>query len=222
MEKYIAIMALIAPGFLVRKINEAFISKNKSSSDLEKTIISLLYGVPILLINIFFLKLYYKLNTISDILNCMGNIDFICKYTVITIVNTLIISIISIVLNKHSVIFIINKIRKIFEQPLVSVNQSPWEEFFCNLGKEDYNMPIEIIKNGKSIGKGFVTNWDLDGRLDKDIILDNSDGFDKAADAGFIREVKRIYYDTKNNILIKEYIFDLEGFTEYKENSKSQ
>ncbi|PVE17640.1 hypothetical protein DDA98_03360 [Clostridium perfringens] len=214
MENYFAILVFITPGFIIRKINEAFISKNKLMSDLEKTIISLLYGIPVLIINLVVLRFYYKINTVSEIIFYMGNLDFIFKYLFITLISIFICNIAIILVNKISIKFI-NKIREFLDMPLISSNQTPWEDFFKCLGNKDYNMPVEIIKDGKILSRGFIKHWDLDGKSDKDIVLEYCDQFEEAKE--YIKEVKNVYYDAKNNLLIKEYIFDIEGFKESKD-----
>ena len=105
MENYFAILVFITPGFIIRKINEAFVSKNKLLSDLEKTIISLLYGIPVLIINLGVLRFYYKINTVSEIILYMGNLDFIFKYLFITLISIFICNIAIILLNKISIKF---------------------------------------------------------------------------------------------------------------------
>lgn len=213
MENYFAILVFITPGFIIRKINEAFISKNKLMSDLEKTIISLLYGIPVLIINLVVLRFYYKIKTISEIISYIANLDFIFKYLFITLISIFICNMVTFFINKYST-KVINKIRKFFNMPLISSNQTPWEDFFKNLGDENYNMPVEIIKDGKIVSRGFVKHWDLDGKSDKDIVLEYCDQFEEAKE--YIKEVKNVYYDTKNNLLLKEYIFDIEGFNNSK------
>ncbi|MDZ5044231.1 hypothetical protein GNF45_15510, partial [Clostridium perfringens] len=171
MENYFAILVFITLGFIIRKINEAFVSKNKLMSDLEKTIISLLYGIPVLIINLGVLRFYYKINTVSEIILYMGNLDFIFKYLFITLISIFICNIAIILLNKISIKFI-NKIRGFLDMPLISSNQTPWEDFFKCLGDKNYNMPVEIIKDGKMLSRGFIKHWDLDGKSDKDIVLE--------------------------------------------------
>lgn len=195
MEKYIAILALVSPGFVVRKINEIFVSKSRSSSELEKTIISLLYGIPVLIVNLIILRGCYKIKSLEAILSYMNNLDFIFKYLEITIFSILICSIVIVFLDKRSLTILVNKIRKIFEQPMISHNQTPWEDFFEVLSEEEYNMPIEIIKDGALIARGFVNHWDLDGNGDKDLVLNYCNEFEEAKN--YITKINRIYYNPK-------------------------
>lgn len=220
MEKYLSIIILIAPGFIIRKITELLVSKKQNYSDFEKTIISLLYGIPVIVINIILINFSYKIESITVLINNLNNINFIFYYLGISSVSITICTILTVVLSKKTWIKIINCFRRLFKSPELGENNTPWEEFFEDLGNPNYNMPVEIIKDDKVISKGFIKNWDLDGLNDKDIVLEYCDEYEKAKD--FIKEVKRVYYNPKCGIIIKEYVFDQEGYLKHTEASQSK
>lgn len=213
MKEYIAIILMILPGFLVRKIKEIFRPTYEIKSELEKTIISLVYSLPILFINLVFLLIFKYTYSIAELIKMFDDVFFIILYFIITFISTSIVTISIICIKPEKKMNIINKIREVNGEPKITNSTSPWEDFLKN-GEEK---PVEVLRDNKVIAKGFVKHWDLDGRQDKDIVLVHTQ--DMIDNSECFTEIKGEYIDLKNNIVIREYYFDTSKIKKYTDQS---
>ncbi len=215
MEEYIFILLLIAPGFIARAIKGKINSLGESKSDFEKTVISLIYSLPINIMNILILKVIFHYNKLNEIYEKMNEIKFLIKYCSLTIITTIIFSILIEVINKKYTLNIINSVReKILKNSRVNKNYCCWDTFF-EFGKEKYKA-IKVIKNNEIILEGFVKNSTFNNDDDKEIIVDYPEVID--ANRECFNLIKQEYYNAILDIKIQEY--DLTKFLE-KQNQQT-
>lgn len=202
MEKFIAMLLMIIPGFFVRKIKEEIKAIKEVKSDTEKTIISLIYSLPVLTLNLIALVFIFKFSSIDQLILMFKDLQFILEYVLLSIVSTATISSIIIILESKYKLFFLNWIRKKIDEPEKTSSITPWQDFFKSNGE----MPIKIIKGDKVLAQGFVKHWDLDGKSEKDIVLVHVEDMIKNAEC--FTEIRREYVDYKNDLVIQEYYFD--------------
>lgn len=203
MENFLAIVLMIMPGFIVRKIEEETKTRKEIKSEAEKTIISLIYSFPVLILNLFVLIYIVKLNDIDEIINSFKDLEFVLGYAILTIFTIFITTLAIIFIETKLKMKLINFFRKERGEPEKTNSISPWEDFF----KEGTNeMPVKILKNDKIIAQGFVKHWDLDGKSERDIVLVNVQ--DMINNEVCFTKIKREYVDYKNDLVIQEFYFD--------------
>lgn len=202
MENFVALLLMVMPGFFVRKVKEEVRSVKEIKSDTEKTIISLVYSVPVLILNLIILVYIFKHSELGELFLLFKSLRFVLKYAVLTLFTTTIISLILIFVEYKVKLKIINWIRKKLGESEKTNSLTPWEDFF----KEKGETPVKILKGERISAQGFVKHWDLDGTRDKDIVLEYVEIMTENPQC-FTR-IKRQYIDYKNDLVIQEYYFD--------------
>ena len=172
MEELIGILLIVSPGFIVKKLKDMLIAKEKIETDVENTIVSIIYSIPILVVNLIILMFIYKIKTIQDITSKFSDLKFILIYVIVSLISIIIVGYGLIFFSKKINKDILNKVRKVIDEPERTNSLNPWQDFF----KVEENMPIRIFKGGELITQGFVKHWDVDGLDEKDIVLEYQEG----------------------------------------------
>ena len=204
MEELIGILLIVSPGFIVKKLKDLLVAKEEIKTDVENTIVSIIYSIPILIINLIILMIIYKVKTIQEITSKFSDISFILIYVIVTLISIVLVGYGLIFFSKKVNNDILNKVRKEIGEPERTNSLNPWQDFF----KVEGNIPIRIFKGGELITKGFVKHWDVDGLDEKDIVLEYEDEIKKNPEC--FKRVKTTYYSVINDVVIQELYFDKE------------
>ena len=204
MEELIGILLIVSPGFIVKKLKDMLIAKEKIETDVENTIVSIIYSIPILVVNLIILMFIYKIKTIQDITSKFSDLKFILTYVIVSLISIIIVGYGLIFFSKKINKDILNKVRKVIDEPERTNSLNPWQDFF----KVEENMPIRIFKGGELITQGFVKHWDVDGLDEKDIVLEYQEGIKENPQC--FKRVKTTYYSVINDVVIQELYFDKE------------
>lgn len=204
MEELIGILLIVSPGFIVKKLKDMLIAKDKIETDVENTIVSIIYSIPILVVNLIILMFIYKIKTIQDITSKFSDLKFILTYVIVSLISIIIVGYGLIFFSKKINKDILNKVRKVIDEPERTNSLNPWQDFF----KVEENMPIRIFKGGELITQGFVKHWDVDGLDEKDIVLEYQEGMKENPQC--FKRVKTTYYSVINDVVIQELYFDKE------------
>ena len=204
MEELIGILLIVSPGFIVKKLKDMLIAKEKIETDVENTIVSIIYSIPILVVNLIILMFIYKIKTIQDITSKFSDLKFILTYVIVSLISIIIVGYGLIFFSKKINKDILNKVRKVIDEPERTNSLNPWQDFF----KVEENMPIRIFKGGELITQGFVKHWDVDGLDEKDIVLEYQEGMKE--NPQWFKRVKTTYYSVINDVVIQELYFDKE------------
>lgn len=87
MEELIGILLIVSPGFIVKKLKDLLVAKEEIKTDVENTIVSIIYSIPILIINLIILMIIYKVKTIQEITSKFSDISFILIYVIVTLIS---------------------------------------------------------------------------------------------------------------------------------------
>lgn len=204
MEDYILILLLVAPGFLVRAIISDISSKGNSTSEFDKTVTSLLYSLPINIINLTILRYVYNYKTIIEIYNKFSQIQFLLKYALMTVIVSIIFAVLIEFINKYVLIYGINLIRRLLGNEEKSLNYCGWDEFF-QFQDEEFKA-IKIIKEDGNVMEGFVRNSTYSNDDDKEIILNYGDIIEQYRECFDL--IEKEYYNANLNLRIQEYNLD--------------
>lgn len=202
MEKYISLLLFVIPGFLARVLISKFDNKDEIKSELEKTLIALLYSLPIWVISILILKCFKNINSIEELKNSFLNINFILQYTAITIGSTIIFVIIALVYILKIEYKLTNRIRKIIKLPMIAEHNNGWKEFF----KGGSGRVIGIYKGAEERAKGILKNNSMNNDKRSEIILEEVDLISEMSE--YYKKVENIYIDLEKDIIIKEFKFE--------------
>ena len=237
METYIAMALLILPGFLFKIIIKELTDSPFKKSTFENTVVSLIWSIPILILNTCWLEFRWKIITYGQLVDQFKSLSFIMYYAILSLC-----SCIAMLLVKYMVFIVIKKIRNkisnkkdseyssklikalknVIENGLINTlrialgyemksgKENPWQDFFNT--KEI--MAIEIFVDKEKVGGGFVKNWDLEGIDSKDIILEQCNDFEKYKEKYKNKKneevpIESIYIDPIKKLVIKEYLFDV-------------
>ena len=146
----------------------------------------------------------YKIKTIQDITSKFSDLKFILTYVIVSLISIIIVGYGLIFFSKKINKDILNKVRKVIDEPERTNSLNPWQDFF----KVEENMPIRIFKGGELITQGFVKHWDVDGLDEKDIVLEYQEGMKENPQC--FKRVKTTYYSVINDVVIQELYFDKE------------
>lgn len=204
MEELIGILLIVSPGFIVKKLKDMLIAKEKIETDVENTIVSIIYSIPILVVNLIILMFIYKIKAIQDITSKFSDLKFILTYVIVSLISIIIVGYGLLFFSKKINKDILNKFRKVIDEPERTNSLNPWQDFF----KVEENMPIRIFKGGELITQGFVKHWDVDGLDEKDIVLEYQEGMKENPQC--FKRVKTTYYSVINDVVIQELYFDKE------------
>ena len=204
MEELIGILLIVSPGFIVKKLKDMLIAKEKIETDVENTIVSIIYSIPILVVNLIILMFIYKIKTIQDITSKFSDLKFILTYVIVSLISIIIVGYGLIFFSKKINKDILNKVRKVIDEPERTNSLNPWQDFF----KVEENMPIRVFKGGELITQGFVKHWDVEGLDEKDIVLEYQEGMKENPQC--FKQVKTTYYSVINDVVIQELYFDKE------------
>lgn len=199
MQQYLAMILIIAPGFLVRTIHEDLTWDRVVKSDFEKTIISLIYSIPIFAIN-FLILWCYKIKTINELIEKFNSVSFIFKYAILTIVSSLVFIGVWSIIYPNIAFKIVNLIRDKRNLNIIDERPTAWDAFI-NDGQKF--KAVRIVKSGKEIGKGFVSKWNFKDGNEKEICLEKEKVFDLFPNA--FDEVESTYYNFDKDLIISKY-----------------
>ena len=157
-EELIGILLIVSPGFIVRRVKDSIVAKEEVKTGIENTVISIIYSIPILFMNLIALMVIYKMKTISQIISKFDNLKFILCYGLLTIVTTLVFIYLLVIVLPKITNELLNKIRKRAGEPERTSSVNPWQDFF----KVEGNMLLRIIKDNTVIAEGFLKHWDVD------------------------------------------------------------
>lgn len=203
MENYISILLFVAPGFLARTLVDQFTYKEEIKSELEKTLISLLYGLPIFVITGLWICLTNNIYKIEELKKYMNNIFFVGEYIFFVIIVTIIVSLMIIIYELKFETILNKKIRKLFDLPEVSENKNGWKEFFnC----ADGSRVISIHKGGKEISMGVLKNNSISNSKKSEIILEGVTLVEERR--GYFKKIEKVYIDLEKDVVIKQHVFD--------------
>ncbi len=216
MKDFILILLLVSPGFLARAITANLSSKGETKSEFDKTVTSLIYSLPINVINLLILKLLFGYSTIGQIYNKFNEIQFTLKYILLTIIITIVLSVVLEFLNGTVILLFINIIRNLLGHEKRSINYCGWDEFF-EFDKQQKFKAIKIFKGETEILKGFVRNSTFSNEDDKEVITEYPDLFIRHKEC--FNLIKQEYYNPKLDLRIQEY--DLTEFIKKLNNIES-
>ena len=130
MEELIGILLIVSPGFIVKKLKDMLIAKEKIETDVENTIVSIIYSIPILVVNLIILMFIYKIKTIQDITSKFSDLKFILTYVIVSLISIIIVGYGLIFFSKKINKDILNKVRKVIDEPERTNSLNPWQDFF--------------------------------------------------------------------------------------------
>lgn len=130
MEELIGILLIVSPGFIVKKLKDLLVAKEEIKTDVENTIVSIIYSIPILIINLIILMIIYKVKTIQEITSKFSDISFILIYVIVTLISIVLVGYGLIFFSKKVNNDILNKVRKEIGEPERTNSLNPWQDFF--------------------------------------------------------------------------------------------
>ncbi|MBU3174576.1 DUF6338 family protein [Clostridium estertheticum] len=205
MQQYISILLFIVPGFLMRMIHEKLVTKENIKSDFEKTIMSLIYGIPILMLSYMVVYFHCGVKTVTNLISKFDSLSFTFNYAGLLVGLTLIVSIIWSILSPRLTTKLINLLRWVNHYPRIGLKPTAWDEFTSSKSKKG-NKAIAIYQNDKLIARGFLKNWNLNPEDDKELTLEDEDIM--IAHPECFEDVEITYYNLSKNIFMKEYNLD--------------
>ena len=207
MEEIIVILLTILPGFIIRYVKCTIFNMDNENDEFSNNIKSLIYSLPVLLINLIVLRFYVGITNFNNLIKKFNNFEFVLKYLMLTLGSMILILGAIYLIEPNNLNKVLNKLRKNKKQVKQSVNENTWKDFFST-GEEV--MPVEVIKENNVIASGFVKYWDNKPGDEKGVVLIYPEQFEQNKDK--MKEVNRVYIDFKNDFVIREYKFEKDKF----------
>ena len=195
MENYIALLLLIVPGFIARKIYKQTTNVREDLSQFEETLYCLFYSLIIAIISLWICGALY--GDIKTIITLYNNLTFITSYAITAIVLSIVLgaSIKYLLIGYNKAV---NRLRN-DKDGEIAISHTIFDDVF-NDGKPHW---IEVYKDGKLLGQGF-----LEYSVEKYKELYLSDLTDEYRELLFVSngkiEYKGVYIDGKTGITIKD------------------
>lgn len=211
MEAQIAILLLIVPGYIARKIYKHTNDVRDDLSTFEETLYCLMYsGIISLLAIVILIGWFVPFDSILelsifDLKDIFTKLTFVALYMCVVLVLSILTGIGIYRLNAWYT-YIINKIRG-KDKTSVVLNKSIFDTYF-NDGK--YQHYVDVYKDDKFIGRGRIKNSvEKYKELGLEPCEAKLEALRKRFDEDEIELYKNIYYDSKSGLLIKEYNVDI-------------
>lgn len=215
MQTYVSMALLLLPGFLFRTIIRSLTDTPLKKNTFEKTIISLIWSIPILILNLIWLNCKRGIETYEQLMHQFNNLKFIIYYVILSIISCifLLIAYLLFKIIKNNLIsndgLIVNKLRELLGYEFKTSKENPWQEFF---NSKDI-MAIEIFVKKEKVCGGFIKNWDLEGFDYQDIVVEHCEDFEEYKSLYMKKKlknvpIKNIYINPTKELIIKEYLFD--------------
>lgn len=239
MDNFLGTLIFILPGFLMYFWLQAFgMNPVVKHSPAELTAISALLWLPVSFITLmtyntfaFYTGFSNQIWTIDELKSVYGNLGFLFLFLLLSTFVSFFLSVMwAHVLHKIPS-YLINSVRKARGMAPLSSTASVWEEVFIKVDEsqkekeidhKDKVMVLQIYKIDKpeEFIIGSMTKASRPFEPDKAIVLEDTKEWQEALDDYEI-PVKRIYFDTKSGLVIKELEKDHSKYTvkEQKESS---
>lgn len=202
MENYIALLLLVVPGFIARKIYKQTTNIREDLSQFEETLYCLFYSLIIAIISLWICGAWY--GDIKTIITLYNNLKFITSYaitaSVLSILLGLFIKYLLYWYNKA-----INRLRH-NKDGEIAISHTIFDDVF-NDGNHHF---VEVYKDGKLLGRGEIKS---SVEKYKEFYLEDGEmGYRKLSFALGISQIpyKGVYIDGKTGIVIKEILTDSE------------
>lgn len=209
MENQLAILLLIVPGYIARKIYKHTNDVRDDLNTFEETLYCLMFSGAIALIALMFMLISihginfdYSTLQIKNLREYANSIEYIAKYICLVIIMAIVLGLITFQLNTWYT-YLVNKVRSPKKTPVV-LNQSIFDAYF-NDGQ--YQHFVEIYKDDKFLCRGRLNS---NVEKYKELGIEPcEEGIIEVMDALEMEypRYKKIYYDGPSGILIKEYDF---------------
>lgn len=199
----ISILLFILPGILAEKISHKMdFPTGKKRNDFMETINGIAFSFPILIIVVLYTRHKYGLNTITQYVDKINNLDFLFEFCLCALIVSVLAGIMFLPV-KSLMRWAVNQFRVKILKKMKTDDKSCWRRFLIDDNAYKY---LEVIKDGKSY-KGFMGPFSLPDES-REIILYTPDGllYDKKYDADKIfKVVKSTYIDLEKNIVVHDY-----------------
>ena len=206
MNIYIALLLLVLPGFLTRKIYKQTNDIRENLDQFEETLYCLLNSLIVFLL-MFILAgvISFKYDWAAQMFNLeilskyFLDVKFVIKYFVVA---TLMSYTLGIFMHKLMTFHqqIINFVRKKKNLTIVELSNTIFDDMF----HDNLKHFVEIYKDDKMIARGEIAvSNEKHKEFCLDVVEDDIDFIKKIG--GELPHPKRIYYDGEKNIVIKEY-----------------
>lgn len=216
METIVVAIMFSVPGILVNKIKKRLFPKSfYDNSEYEKTIVAIPISILILFINYLVMNKVFKLNitSINVLLGRMDDLNFLFKYTILTFISCVLLSLIIEKIFKPVILKMINFYKSKKNMPIESKYTSVWEQIFENEDNPVNDMYISIEKDGEIITQGLVEEYTPPNNDKRDISLVFTKQFEQCLneeenlpdDEKMFGIIDREYYDFNTGVLIKIY-----------------
>lgn len=204
MDNYIAILLLVVPGFISRKIYGNLVDLQPAKDNFEETTYSLIFSAFNILgiYIIFYLVSWYdgdlRFLTKTNIMNSFNNPRFVATYAIMALLSSLLIAFIWKMIHPGYIYFI-NYFRKKSRKNELSASDSVFHDSF----NDDETHWVEICKDDKVLIRGVILRMDRENG--EYYLLDAEENFQVFTnEEGKIKRYKGCYFDAKNNIIIRE------------------
>lgn len=201
MEKYIALLIFVVPGFLARYFIDEFLEKDEIKSELEKTLTSLIYGLPIWIISLLIIVFFMDIDSVTKFKESLNSLVFILEYITVTFISTLLFSICILIFEfkfkvptTKKILNLINPDKKIADE------ENCWKEF---LKQKPDGKILGVFKGNEEIATGVLKHNSPNNCNRSELILIKISLTESVKES---LEVDKIYIDIKNDIILKEYV----------------
>lgn len=202
MENYIALLLLVAPGFMAQRVKEKLNDNRVEKDKFELTIQAMIYSIFVMLLNYMIITYLYGNMGIVEVQRKLATTDFLVRYTLLTIAASITVGI---VWNYIEKIYrwCMNKLRGI-EKKNPLYDRTVFDSIFAD-GKEhivevQYN-GVSAFGNLKRIGDKGSKEVYIKGCYDYDVYRErNPDQLNK---------IDGVYYDFDAGYSIIEYENDV-------------
>lgn len=194
MENYIALLLLVVPGFIAKHVYGKINSQISTEDKFDNIITALIFSIFIMLLNYLVLNFFGIIESVTflEITTLFGTVNFVLKYTLITLVTAVIVAFVWDNIEPLCM-DLINKYRDEKKRNHVSR-----DTVFSKSFNDNQSHLISVEKDDKELFRGLILHINSGT---KEMYIQ------AVEDANLITDIKGKYYDFEKNIQITEYKF---------------
>lgn len=195
----LAICLLIAPGFMGWWFYKTLRRSRReiTACSLGSVYESILFGVWTCSVNLLLLRVFYRICTVEDWVQCLNRLDFVLCVLGFTIISMFLALLIWEILFFGFIPRMAERIARMHSLPIPSDHRTVLNAVFLN---DNRPHAVLIEKDGKVIGRGLIKNLNCDNRKLKEVYLQKIT--DQLTDT---LKIRGTYINFETNITIREY-----------------
>jgi hypothetical protein len=205
----VIILLILIPGIISEKIAYSLdIPSEEKRSEFKELVNGILLSIPISLISFGVFCIYYKFNSIDQLVSAFRGTQFTLKFTIFSLLITVLLGL-TLGFCKEKLLSLVNTFRSKHLKKIKIHDKDPWAKYFLDSTEQKY-LKVHI---GDKTFSGLSKYYSLPGD-EKQIVLYKPDvwrHYEGIEDK--FKDISGVYVNLEKNIVIEDY--DMKEYNDF-------